>query len=140
MRANGTGLCLVHDEDPVVVERRIEYARRGGQASGRSRRKKIERARSLDPIRLRTPEDALRLVEESINDLRLGRIDLARARAQIKASTVVLHHSSTKDVAERVRHLEGKVEEYGLEDGESWKETFEAIREVRRLARGRRRR
>ncbi len=134
---NGTGYCLLHNPDPVVIERRIEFARRGGQASGRSRRQKIEQARALEPIRLRSSEDALRLVEDSINDLRLGRIDIARARVQIKASTVVLQHAATKEVAQKLTYLEAKLREYGLEDGDSWKQTFDGLREARRLARGR---
>ena len=129
---NGSQFCPAHDPSLEAAVQRRELARAGGRASGKVRRAKAEATRALEPVRIDGPEDAVALVVDTVNDVRLGRIDPVRARIVLKGAAIILQHSSTRDLAGRIEALEAKVREHGLDDPELCRNLFEAVREMRR--------
>ena len=129
---NGSRFCVLHDPGIEAAEKRRELARAGGVASGRVRKAKAERARALEPVTIDGPEDAVALVVETVNDIRMGRIDPPRARIVLTAAEVLLRHSSTRELANRMEAMEAKLKEHGLDDPVVCKDLYEAIREMRR--------
>ena len=129
---NGSEFCPAHDPSVEAAEKRRELARAGGRASGRARRAEAERTRSLEPVTIDGPEDAVALVIETINHVRLGKIDPPRARLVLNGAAILLQHSSTRELAGRIELLETKMKEHGLDDPEVCRNLFESVREMRR--------
>ncbi|MCZ6688763.1 MAG: DUF5763 domain-containing protein [Planctomycetota bacterium] len=120
IRATSLGFCIFHDPTPEERERRVRNARAAGKASVRARRERKRRVRALHPVELKTVGDATVLLQQTVNELREGRIDPPRARLQIKAATEVLRYSLGREVEERLGALEGLVKEHELVNPEAW--------------------
>ena len=138
-RASVLGFCLFHDPSSEAKERRVQNARTAGKRSVEVRRERKKRARTLGPIELKTVEDALTLLERTVNEVRESSLDTPRARLQIKAAQAFLHHSSTREVEERIRSLEELVAEYGLDNPTAALRVIETKRTLRPLGRSRHR-
>ena len=93
----GSRYCFAHD--PAQHGKRAVARRRGGQAG---------RVATLpeSSVRVRSMADVLCLVEESINDVRTGRVDVRVANAVGYLATIALRAIEQGDLADRLAALE----------------------------------
>ena len=93
----GSRFCFAHDPDRATA--RDEARRRGGRAG---------RVTTLpeSSVRVRSLGDVLSLVEESINDVRAGRVDVRVANAVGYLANIAIRAIEQGDLAERLAALE----------------------------------
>ena len=98
---DGSAFCFVHDPDQAA--KRDDARRRGGQAG---------RVATLpeSAVAVRSLTDVVGLVEETINDVRAGRVDVRVANAVGYLANVAIKAIAQSDVEARLDALESVLE------------------------------
>ena len=97
----GSGFCFAHD--PASAARRADARRRGGKAG---------RVATLaeSGVSVRTLGDVVAVVEETINDVRVGRVDVRVANAVGYLANVAMKAIAQSDIEARLDALEAVLE------------------------------
>ncbi len=93
----GSRFCFTHEPD--LASDRDEARRRGGQAG------RVATLPESD-VRVRSLSDVLVLVEETINDVRTGRVDVRVANAVGYLANIGIRAIEQGDLADRLEALE----------------------------------
>jgi hypothetical protein len=96
--------CYMHD--PALAKERSEARRRGGL------NKRVQKASDVDrPARLRSVEDVLRLLEETLADTRLLENGANRSKVFVSIALAALRALEVGQLEERLEALEQRLAE-----------------------------
>jgi hypothetical protein len=105
-RLDGDSACWVHSTDPVVVARRDAARVRGGLNTAAG-----EADPPTEPVRLRTPEDRLRLLEAAAGDVLRLRNSAARGKTLAviaRAADAIATAAQAEEIETRLSELENQ--------------------------------
>jgi hypothetical protein len=104
----GSHYCFFHD--PETPEACIEAGRKGG---GKSRIASIKVLEDAPDVRLRTFEEITTLIEQTVNQVRTGKVSPVVSNAVCQLVTAALKIKDQTDIDKRMTRLEKALGEQG---------------------------
>ena len=104
----GSNFCFTHD--PASAQARTEAHRKGGQ------RNRVKHSGPLDqiPVKPRSPDDVLQILDYTLLELLNLENSIQRGRLLVSIASVYLHVMQVGELEQRLANMELLFERYGI--------------------------